>query len=207
MRTGTSSPSANFDVYGAVRGLIGQSGTKHRFGGRLGHPSDDEIGLTYMRARHYDTQLGRFLSEDPASHGVNWYIYCLDNPVNAFDYTGRETLAELEEAEGGAVSLSGGSSIGVRELEGQLLRSDKSLKIFIDWVESTGKGQLDHKALIKIINEFAKSRGRSSVTLMGEVGEEGSMGFQFFENCLNALGGAGKLTDNSPLAQLYWLIQ
>ena len=45
-------------------------------------------GLIYMRARWMDPLTGRFISEDPAGDGTNWYVYCGDNPVNAVDPTG-----------------------------------------------------------------------------------------------------------------------
>jgi RHS repeat-associated protein len=60
-----------FDVYGAVRGSTGPSGTKHKFCGALGHPSEDETGLIYMRARYVDPVTGRFVSEDPCKEGDN----------------------------------------------------------------------------------------------------------------------------------------
>jgi RHS repeat-associated protein len=56
--------------------------------GSLGHVSDD-TGLIYMRARYYDSNLGRFISEDPAKSGNNWLTYCNDNPVNQVDESGR----------------------------------------------------------------------------------------------------------------------
>ena len=31
---------------------------------------------------------GRFISEDPAKDGVNWYIYCNNNPLKYVDHTG-----------------------------------------------------------------------------------------------------------------------
>ena len=51
--------------------------------------SEDETGLIYMRARHMDPALGRFISEDPAGNGINWYVYCEDNPVGVLDRDGR----------------------------------------------------------------------------------------------------------------------
>jgi RHS repeat-associated protein len=58
------------------------------FVGGLGHTRDQGTGLTYMRARWYDPALGRFISEDPARDGANWFAYCRNNPVNAVDPTG-----------------------------------------------------------------------------------------------------------------------
>jgi len=84
-----------YDVYGGVRGSSGPSGTRHKFVGKLGHPSDDETGLIYMRARYYDPVTGRFESEDPSGNGINWYVYCSNNPVNKIDPTGLVTLGEV----------------------------------------------------------------------------------------------------------------
>ena len=55
----------------------------------VGHPTDSEFGLVYMRARYYDPSAGRFISEDPGRNGTNWYAYCGSNPVNALDPSGQ----------------------------------------------------------------------------------------------------------------------
>jgi hypothetical protein len=44
-----------------------------------------------MRARYYEPWTGRFLSEDPAKNGVNWYAYCDSSPTNNVDFNGKET--------------------------------------------------------------------------------------------------------------------
>jgi RHS repeat-associated protein len=100
---GTITSSRKFDVYGAIRGGINPSGTsQHKFVGQLGHPSEDETGLTYMRARYYDPAAGRFANQDPKRDGINWYTYCLDNPVNCIDESGEapspaEIIRSIEE--------------------------------------------------------------------------------------------------------------
>jgi RHS repeat-associated protein len=58
--------------------------------GNLQHRRDAESGLVYMRARYYEPWTGRFLSEDPAMDGANWYVYCANDPVNMFDPEGRK---------------------------------------------------------------------------------------------------------------------
>ena len=77
------------DVYGISRGNVGTALSRHGFVGGLGHYSDDETGLVYMRARYYDPNIGRFTSEDPAAQGKNWFVYCGDNPVNRVDASGK----------------------------------------------------------------------------------------------------------------------
>ena len=55
-----------------------------------GEYHDDETGFIYLRNRYYDPKTGRFISEDPAMDGLNWYAYCTDNPVNFVDPWGLE---------------------------------------------------------------------------------------------------------------------
>jgi len=51
-------------------------------------------GLYYMRARYYDADTGRFISEDPSGFngGINLYAYCNSNPVNFVDPLGLEAV-------------------------------------------------------------------------------------------------------------------
>ncbi len=49
---------------------------------------DSETGLIYLRARYYDPAIGRFISEDPVKDGLNWYVYCSNNPVMFVDPLG-----------------------------------------------------------------------------------------------------------------------
>lgn len=36
-----------------------------------------------------DPEIGRFISEDPAKDGLNWFVYCRNNPVNLVDRDGK----------------------------------------------------------------------------------------------------------------------
>ena len=92
----TSSPK--YDVYGLVRQNPGTASSAMGFVGGLGHLSEATTGLIYMRARYYDPSLGRFESEDSAEHGVNWFVYCDNNPVNKVDATGEAGEAWIEAA-------------------------------------------------------------------------------------------------------------
>lgn len=52
-------------------------------------------GFYYMRARYYDSSVGRFIAEDPAGFGagdVNLMTYVQNNPVNGIDPLGLWTL-------------------------------------------------------------------------------------------------------------------
>lgn len=90
---GNITTQRSFDVYGGVRSTwsaSGESPTRNRFCGSLGHVQDDENGgLIYMRARYMDPVTGRFISEDSGHNGGNWYAYCDGNPSNKVDSDGK----------------------------------------------------------------------------------------------------------------------
>jgi RHS repeat-associated protein len=50
----------------------------------------NSAGLMYYRARFYDLQLGRFISEDPIglAGGINSFAYVSNNPQNKVDPSG-----------------------------------------------------------------------------------------------------------------------
>ena len=72
-------------VYDSYGKLI--SGSVGRYG-YTGREYDAESGLYYYRARYYDTNVGRFISEDPAGDDTNDFRYVGNNPVTLTDPTG-----------------------------------------------------------------------------------------------------------------------
>ena len=70
----------------------------------------DETGLYYLRARHYDPKTGRFLSHDPQlgrsddPASLHRYSYAHNDPVNNTDPSGQSTLMSVSIGS----SLSGG---------------------------------------------------------------------------------------------------
>ena len=55
---------------------------------------DEESDMLYLRARYYDSDLRRFISEDPARDGMNWYAYCGNNPLIHWDPSGLEMAGD-----------------------------------------------------------------------------------------------------------------
>jgi RHS repeat-associated protein len=79
----------NYDSFGNATNQIA---TRFTYTGR---EYDPDAGLYYYRARWYDPQARRFISEDPIglSGGINLYAYVGNNPVDLVDPTGlREAL-------------------------------------------------------------------------------------------------------------------
>ena len=77
-----------------------------------GQQYDQETGQYYLRARHYNPVVGRFLQEDTyRGDGLNLYAYCANNPVNYFDDGGDSKKKIIQGALGGAyenVAANGG---------------------------------------------------------------------------------------------------
>lgn len=96
------------DLNGTVLGLFGTAGgwanhysyspfgspltttemRPNRF--RFGGGEKDDLGLYYFRARYYDPEIRRFLSQDPIglASGMNLYRYANNDPINFSDPTG-----------------------------------------------------------------------------------------------------------------------
>lgn len=49
---------------------------------------------SYLRNRYYDPSTGRFITEDPAKDGANWYTYCGSNPINRIDPSGNNWVTD-----------------------------------------------------------------------------------------------------------------
>jgi RHS repeat-associated protein len=74
-------------TYDAFGNSSGSAYTRYTYTDR---ERDALTGLMYYRARFYDPQLGRFISEDPIglSGGVNQFAYVSNNPQNGTDPSG-----------------------------------------------------------------------------------------------------------------------
>jgi len=84
--------SYSYDAFGRI---VAQNGTRLAPFGFHGREFDQESGLYYFRARYYDAEVGRFISEDPIKFagGVNFYSFVNGNPVNVIDPYGKQPFA------------------------------------------------------------------------------------------------------------------
>ncbi|WP_375492777.1 RHS repeat-associated core domain-containing protein [uncultured Nostoc sp.] len=113
-----------YDAFGRLIAHAGGSGNAYQFAGE----QRDSTGLDYLRARYYNSDLGRFISKDAfAGHlaspiSENPYVYANANPVNFTDPSGYESLGELSAAEAiiGILSSIPYASIGQGILGGAL---------------------------------------------------------------------------------------
>lgn len=83
--SGALTASNSYDSFGNSSNSVG---TRYQFTGR---EFDNFTGLQYSRARFYDPNLGRFISEDPVGFeagDVNLYGYVGNDPLNYYDPMG-----------------------------------------------------------------------------------------------------------------------
>ena len=88
--------SANYDSFGNSTNNLT---TRYQYTGR---EKDEFTGLMYYRARWYDANLGRFISEDPigfAGGDANLFGYVKNNPQNFVDATGLYPSLTIDPAE------------------------------------------------------------------------------------------------------------
>jgi RHS repeat-associated protein len=80
----------NYDAFGQPS-AASSLGNRYMFTGR---EYDSETGNYYYRARYYSPKIGRFLQTDPTGYddGINWYVYCGNNPINGIDPLGLDWL-------------------------------------------------------------------------------------------------------------------
>ena len=70
---------------------------------------DDETGLIYFRARHYDPSVGQFIQQDPigfAAGDMNLYAYVWNNPYTYTDPSGEAVTVPAVILYGGITGLA-----------------------------------------------------------------------------------------------------
>jgi len=78
----------NWDAFGNLISRGGTNPTAFAWGGGSGYQSDGDSGLKLLGHRYYDSRTGRFISQDPAGDGDNWYAYCGNDPMDEADPDG-----------------------------------------------------------------------------------------------------------------------
>jgi RHS repeat-associated protein len=93
-------------AYDSFGNSTGSGRTRYSYTGR---ELDSDTGLYYYRARFYDPQTGRFISEDPIGlrGGINLYVYVKNNSISFFDPSGLTRCNPWLGALGGALLGAG----------------------------------------------------------------------------------------------------
>lgn len=82
---GTVTKNYTYDAFGVEKSASASDTNPFRY---CGEQYDGETGNYYLRARYYAPGVGRFIQEDPAMDGLNWYVYCAGNPIRFVDPSG-----------------------------------------------------------------------------------------------------------------------
>jgi RHS repeat-associated protein len=88
-----------YDPYGRLMAATETVPQPFQYAGQVGVMAEGD-NLYYMRARYYDANIGRFISEDPIGFdgGLNLYAYVGGNPISLVDPTGLVTVDNTFEA-------------------------------------------------------------------------------------------------------------
>ena len=90
--------TSSYDAFGEKIGGTGSTSNKYLF---AGEQFDEGLGDYYLRARYYDTETGRFARRDTYEGRLldpltlHKYFYTNNNPINAIDPSGLETMTSL----------------------------------------------------------------------------------------------------------------
>jgi RHS repeat-associated protein len=85
-----------YDDFGTVNNQWGNIESSFKFLGRFGVMADGD--LYHIRARFYDPDIGRFITQDPMTGNqrnpqtLNRYVYALNNPIRFIDVTGYSSI-------------------------------------------------------------------------------------------------------------------
>lgn len=92
--SGNSTVQYSYRPYGSIS-ITGTTNNSFTYTGR----EIDGLGINYHRARYYNPQIGRFISEDPIglSAGINVYAYVADDPLDLLDPTGLSPCVDLDK--------------------------------------------------------------------------------------------------------------
>jgi RHS repeat-associated protein len=140
--------------------------------GYTGREHDRETGLRYFRARYYDGEVGRFISEDPigfAGGDVNLYGYVRNSPIALIDPFGldwREYVKRFVLPSAGALNpdfivspladialsketFATGVLLAVKDYNQELALNDN-----YDFIDPTWTAQNPYKALEELVNRL-----------------------------------------------------
>ena len=88
--------TAQYDAFGNITTFTPSSGgtpTPFQYVGAQQYQKDGDSGLSLVGNRYYDSDSGRFISQDPAQAGDNQYAYCGNNPLGSTDPSGLDAQA------------------------------------------------------------------------------------------------------------------
>ena len=138
---GATAKSYSYDAYGNILDSPGTVDQPYTYTGR---ELDQETGLSYYRARTYDSAVGRFIQKDPIGlrGGLNVYEYTQSSPTN------------LSDPLGNCPWCVAGALAGLTDLSTQLLMNGFRIEC-VSWTQ-VGLSALGGAAGVGIAQKFAQ---------------------------------------------------
>jgi RHS repeat-associated protein len=115
--------------------LVLASGKRNRTAGcSLARGRRSKRGSSYYRARYYDPNAARFMTEDPVRFdaGPNFYRYVRNNPVVFVDPTGLQIGTLPPDPSQNTIVCNGHGGIGIQIVPATLGKTPKDIQCVID---------------------------------------------------------------------------
>ncbi|MDX1997343.1 MAG: RHS repeat-associated core domain-containing protein [Thermoanaerobaculia bacterium] len=165
---GTVQVRYQYDAWGNYRS---QSGSSFNLFGFTGYEHDGPIGLYYAKARFYDPETGRFLTEDPFPGralnppSLHRYLYAYSNPTVFVDPSGE--IALIDNLIGGLVSV--GVGYGVSLITGEeYTAADAAVDFGVGALTSGLSSIAKLQKLGKVARTVTKVAAETAVDVAGE---------------------------------------
>jgi RHS repeat-associated protein len=203
-----------YDAYGNLMNHSGSSDTPFLYNGQYGIMTDGN-GLIYMRARYYNPEVRRFVSQDSEEGDIgnplslNLFSYVENNPVNYVDPSGNVPMYSLYyktyQNESYDSLLSTYTSLQNRiKNETIILQGGSSftdtLRAQLNLEDATGRYQIVNELLIiKGYNYSQEDKERANQTILDLEQQESD---QMNEIAMGVVGGGGGLRMTAKEATL-----
>jgi len=80
--------TTKYDAWGNILQSSGTITNPYLYVGELGYYGDGDAGMYLLTQRWYNPLIGRFVVRDTIGIEDNFYVYCMDNPLNLVDPQG-----------------------------------------------------------------------------------------------------------------------
>jgi RHS repeat-associated protein len=80
--------TTKYDAWGNILQASGTITNPYLYVGELGYYGDGDAGMYLLTQRWYNPLIGRFVVRDPVGIEDNFYVYCMDTPLNLVDPQG-----------------------------------------------------------------------------------------------------------------------
>lgn len=197
--SGNITDTWTYDAFGNQTSRTGATVNPFRYTSEY---TDDTIGLQYNRARWYDPQVGRFISQDtfighleqPIS--LNKYTYTNDNPVNGTDPSGKADLVSLSTTLTVANVLVTSYMATSYAMNGQYGYAATTVALSlvgvgigaVRWAWAAEESWVGIGATGKLGEDFLRGMGGAS-----QVGKETSLGWRYIDQLVNEVAHESKV--------------